>query len=83
MKMLADEVTEMNDYGYFIDIDNGTVLSTSSSDRHIYEKEKVVQSKSNPVCPKECKHSLFCLNTFCCVAVSFLFLKLWVFTTKN
>jgi hypothetical protein len=81
MKMLADEVTELADYGYFIDIDNGTVLTQTIMDRteyHYVEKNKqpvVNYSKNNDA-------SLFCINTFCCIAVSMLFLKVWVFPTK-
>lgn len=83
--MLADEVTEMADYGYFIDIDIGTVLTQTIMDRSEYnyiEKNKPIvanYSKNNDLS----KTTLFCFNTVCCIAVSFLFLKTWVFPNKQ
>jgi hypothetical protein len=85
MKMLADELTEMADYGYFIDIDNGTVLTQAIMDRSNYHYiEKFKPSTINHSKYTETsKTGLFCINTLCCIAVSFLFLKVWVFPPKN
>jgi hypothetical protein len=81
--MLVDEVTEMNDYGYFVDIDNGTLLSINVMERGDYkrcvEKNKPVTTIIKP----HFKNSLFCFNTICCVAVSLLFLKAWVLPNKQ
>jgi hypothetical protein len=84
MKMLADELTEMADYGYFIDIDNGTVLTQAIMNRSEYHYvEKIRPAAINHSKNTEpSKVGLFCINTFCCIAVSMLFLKVWVFPTK-
>jgi len=84
MKMLADELTEMADYGYFIDIDNGTVLTQAIMNRSEYHYiEKIRATAINHSKNTESsKVGLFCINTFCCIAVSMLFLKVWVFPAK-
>jgi len=81
--MLADEIAETTDYGYFVDIDNGTFMSSNVMERGEYkrciEKDKPLKTIIRP----HFKNGLFCLNTICCVAVSFLFLKAWVLPSKQ
>jgi hypothetical protein len=82
MKMLVDEITEMDDYGYFIDIDNGTVLTHAIMERsEYYYIEKIKPATVNYKEPT--KTTLFCVNSICCIAVSILFLKIWIFPYKN
>jgi len=83
MKMLADEVTEMNDYGHFVDIDNGTLLSNNVMERGEYKKSVEKNKPAKIIVKPHYTHGLFCLNTICCVAVSFLFLKAWVLPSKQ
>jgi len=84
MYVMGDEAEELSDYGHFIDIDNGAVLYKSileKSEYHCVEKTKhsvFNTSKLN----ETSKTSIFCMNTFCCVAVSILFLKVWIFPSK-
>jgi hypothetical protein len=88
--MLAEEVTEMEDYGYFIDIDKFTILSTSNTEKHnyeidklyLYEKDKSINNKGQ-LHNKHGSRSLFYVNTICFVSTSILFLKLWFFPSKN
>jgi hypothetical protein len=88
MEMLAEEVTEMDDYGYFVDIDNGFISTKTMIERysdydfkHNYEREKIINL--NLTISKTTNKSLFCINTMCCMAVSILFLKIWVFQAKT
>jgi len=88
--MLAEEVTEMEDYGYFVDIDKFTILSTSNIEKHNYEIDKLyLYEKDKPINDKGYIHnkngsrSSFYVNTICFVSVSILFLKLWIFPSKN
>jgi hypothetical protein len=83
MKMLAYEVTEMNDYGHFVDIDNGTLLTTHNMERGVYKRCVEKNKPSITIIKPHFKNGLFCLNTICCVAVSFLFLKAWVLPNKQ
>ena len=79
--MLLDEITETDDYGYFIDIDNGTVLThiiMERSEHYYVEKSKPVTLNYKELT----KTSLFYLNTICCIGVSILFFKVWIFTSK-
>jgi hypothetical protein len=85
MNMLAEEVTELEDYGYFIDIDNGAIISKCMIDRREYkfiEKDHTVYDKKNAP-HKNGNTSLFCFNTICCIAMSILFIKMWASPTKN
>lgn len=93
--MLAEEVTEMNEYGYFVDIDNGSIMPLSiiererEMDRYIicqspYETDRFIKENKvndNPFLRKN--SGLFCINTFCFMAVSFIFIKLWVYPNKT
>jgi hypothetical protein len=84
--MISDEVTDMNDYGYFIDIDNGFTRCDTIIERSYYyspyEKEKLNIERSLYL-NKNVNSGLFCINTICCMAVSFIFIKLWFFPPKN
>jgi hypothetical protein len=85
MKMLSDEVTDMNDYGYFIDIDNGFPKTDTIIERNYYrpyEREKI-NNEATIYVNKNTNSGLFCVNTICCMAVSFVFIKLWVFPSKS
>jgi hypothetical protein len=68
-----DEIDDMNDYGYFIDIDFD---SESESSKNIieYREYHYYINKDNS------KEKLFYVNTFCCITLSLLFLKVWIFT---
>ena len=83
MKMLVDEVTEMSDYGYFVDIDNATLLPNNlierSDNKNCVEKDKPVKIMNK----SQFKPGLFYLNTFCCITFSLLFLKAWVLPSKQ
>jgi Zn/Cd-binding protein ZinT len=84
--MLVDEVTNMEDYGYFIDIDNGAIVSKCIMDTREYkfqEKDKYLYDDKKTINYKSGNTSLFCLNTLCCVAVSILFIKTWIYSSKN
>jgi hypothetical protein len=86
MNMLVDEITSMEDYGYFIDMDNGEIISKSMIDRHEYkftEKDKNMYDDKKTANYKSGNTSLFCLNTLCCIVVSILFIKTWSSSSKN
>ena len=80
MKIMVREHHETSDYGYFIDIDNVTSMPIKEI---INNNENFI--KENSV-NRQClfvKTNLFCFNTFCCVAVSVLFVKIWLLSPKN
>ena len=78
--MLAEEVTKMNDYGYFVDIDIGTIVTQPEI------KNKIPTCKEKPInvaYPVTTKQGMFCFNTICCMAVSILYIKLWLLSPKK
>jgi len=86
MTMSVDEVSDMIDYGYFIDIDIGFPKTDTIIERNYYyrpyEKEKI-NNETTMYVNKNINSGLFCVNTLCCIAVSFLFIKIWVFPCKD
>ena len=81
--MLADEIAEITDYGYFVDIDNGTLMSSNIMERGEYKRSIEKDKPLKIIIRPHFKNGLFCLNTICCLAVSFLFLKAWVLPNKQ
>jgi len=82
MKIMVREHHETSDYGYFIDIDNVTSMPIKEVINN-NENENVIKENSVNKQGLFVKPNLFCFNTFCCVAVSVLFVKIWLLSPKN
>jgi hypothetical protein len=88
MTMLADEVTDMNDYGYFIDIDN-LIITTDrcvEKDNYIYKnrcEREILSNETNYYLKKKVNSGLFFVNVFCFVTTSIIFIRAWLFSPKR
>jgi len=86
--MLVDEVTDMNDYGYFIDIDNFIITTDRSveKDNYIYKnryERDVLSNETNYYLKKKVNSGIFFVNVFCFLTTSIIFIRACLFSPKH
>jgi hypothetical protein len=80
--MLVEEVTDMNDYGYFIDIDLG-LTQRLNVETNKPNTVNVKKDNSNYVKGRTDKPFLTSINLFGFITASILFFKIWILSPRS